>query len=81
MRQELREKKVGIRVASISPGMVETQFSYRLNENDPNKAKAAYSSIPCIQAADVAKVVVDVLTQPSYVEINDVLMRPTAQIS
>jgi len=78
LRQELRQLKSGIRVAQISPGMVETEFALRLL-NDKEKAAAHYSSIKCLQADDIAQVVIDILELPNHVEINDVLIRPTQQ--
>jgi NADP-dependent 3-hydroxy acid dehydrogenase YdfG len=78
LRQELRQLKSGIRVAQISPGMVETEFAPRLLK-DKEKAAAHYSSIKCLQADDIAQVVIDILELPNHVEINDVLIRPTQQ--
>ncbi|XP_046580656.1 dehydrogenase/reductase SDR family member 11-like isoform X2 [Haliotis rubra] len=78
LRQELRELKSGIRVTSISPGLVETEFSYRMMKDD-GEAKAIYSSIPCLQVDDITNTVIFSLQSPKHMEINDVLMRPTAQ--
>ncbi|KAK6169166.1 hypothetical protein SNE40_020267 [Patella caerulea] len=77
-RQELRELKSHIRVTSVSPGLVETEFSYRMNK-DEEKAKALYSSIRCLEANDISNAVVFALQAPSHVEINDVFIRPTEQ--
>ncbi|XP_050391973.1 dehydrogenase/reductase SDR family member 11-like [Patella vulgata] len=77
-RQELRELKSHIRVTGVSPGLVETEFSYRMNK-DEEKAKALYSSILCLKGKDISNAVVYALQAPSHVEINDVLIRPTEQ--
>ncbi len=80
LRQELRQLKSGIRVLQISLGMVETEFAFRLHK-DEEKAAATYSSIKCLQADDIAQVVIDILELPNDVKINDVLIRPTHSIS
>lgn len=78
LRHELRQLKSGIRVAQISPGMVETEFAYRLHK-DNEKTSTPYSSIKCLEADDIAQVVIDILELPPHVEIHDVLIRPTHQ--
>ncbi|CAL4127279.1 unnamed protein product, partial [Meganyctiphanes norvegica] len=77
LRQELRDLKSNIRIASISPGIVETEFSYRKNKDNPEIAKKMYSSLEALQPQDVAATVVHVLSAPQHVQIHDILMRPT----
>eukprot|EP00079_Xenopus_tropicalis_P023980 XP_012816495.1 PREDICTED: dehydrogenase/reductase SDR family member 11 isoform X2 [Xenopus tropicalis] len=81
LRQELREEKSHIRATSISPGLVETGFAFKLLDNDPEKAAATYESIRCLKAEDIASTVVYVLSAPPHVQIGDVQLRPTEQIS
>ncbi|MEY6385144.1 dehydrogenase/reductase SDR family member 11 [Salmonella enterica subsp. enterica serovar Corvallis] len=76
LRQELREAKTHIRATSISPGMVETEFIYRLYSDNPEKAKAAYSRLKALEAIDVANAVVYALSAPPHVEIGELLFRP-----
>jgi NADP-dependent 3-hydroxy acid dehydrogenase YdfG len=38
-----------IRVAQVSPGVVETEFSFAMNPGQPEKAEKLYSSMQCIQ--------------------------------
>ena len=38
-----------IRVAQVSPGVVETEFSFAMNPGKPEKAEKLYSSMLCIQ--------------------------------
>lgn len=80
LRQELRAMKSGIRVTLISPGLVETEFAIRLQESI-EKGKEVYANSPSIKAEDIAQVVVNVLSLPAHVEVNDVLIRPTHQVS
>ncbi|ESO87133.1 hypothetical protein LOTGIDRAFT_205793 [Lottia gigantea] len=77
-RQELRELNSHIRVTGISPGVVETEFSERMNQSQ-EKAQKFYSSIKCMVPKDIADTVVFILQSPPHVEINDVIMRPTEQ--
>uniref|UniRef100_A0A6I8QMH2 Dehydrogenase/reductase (SDR family) member 11 n=1 Tax=Xenopus tropicalis TaxID=8364 RepID=A0A6I8QMH2_XENTR len=68
LRQELREEKSHIRATSISPGLVETGFAFKLLDNDPEKAAATYESIKCLKAEDIASTVVYVLSAPPHVQ-------------
>ncbi|XP_043115100.1 dehydrogenase/reductase SDR family member 11b [Puntigrus tetrazona] len=81
LRQELREAKTHIRATCISPGLVETEFAYRLYNENPEKASAAYKSIKCLQAEDIANAVVYVLSAPPHVQIGDIQMRPVEQLA
>jgi len=79
LRQELRAKNNHIRTTAISPGLVETDFVYRLKPNEPEEAKKIYSSIKCLQPSDIADAVVFALQSPSNMDVNDILLRPTEQ--
>uniref|UniRef100_A0A8C1MYJ7 Dehydrogenase/reductase SDR family member 11 n=1 Tax=Cyprinus carpio TaxID=7962 RepID=A0A8C1MYJ7_CYPCA len=68
LRQELREAKTHIRATSVSPGLVETELTYRLLSQNPKKAAATYLSIKCLQAAEIANTVVYVLSAPPHVQ-------------
>uniref|UniRef100_K7GI33 Dehydrogenase/reductase 11 n=1 Tax=Pelodiscus sinensis TaxID=13735 RepID=K7GI33_PELSI len=81
LRQELREAKTHIRATCISPGLVETGFAFKLHDNDPERAAATYESIRCLKAEDMANAVIYVLSAPPHVQIADIQMRPTEQIS
>ncbi|XP_053310297.1 dehydrogenase/reductase SDR family member 11 isoform X1 [Spea bombifrons] len=81
LRQELREEQSHIRATSISPGLVETGFAFKLLDNDPEKAAATYESIKCLKAEDIANSVIYVLSAPPHVQIGDIQMRPTEQVS
>jgi NADP-dependent 3-hydroxy acid dehydrogenase YdfG len=65
-RQELDGS--GIRVTLIEPGMVDTPFF-------DNPVSGA------LKAADVARAVIYAISQPSHVDVNEILIRPTAQSS
>ena len=80
LRQELRAAESLIRVSSISPGFVETEFAEKYTKS-AEKAKATYSQFPVLQPDDVAEAVWYVLSQPSHVQVHDILVRPTQQMS
>ncbi|KAM9318134.1 dehydrogenase/reductase SDR family member 11-like [Pholidichthys leucotaenia] len=80
VRQELREAKTHIRVTSISPGIVKTEFAPRFY-NDPAKATALYSAVKTLDAEDVANAIIYVLSAPPHVQIGDIVMRPVEQTS
>ncbi|XP_022525622.2 dehydrogenase/reductase SDR family member 11 [Astyanax mexicanus] len=81
LRQELRDAKSHIRATCISPGLVETEFVYRLYRENPEKAAATYRDKKCLQAGDVASAVVYALSSPPHVQIGDVQMRAVEQMS
>ncbi|XP_036124060.1 dehydrogenase/reductase SDR family member 11 isoform X1 [Molossus molossus] len=81
LRQELREAQTHIRATCISPGLVETHFAFKLHDQDPEKAAATYEHIKCLKPEDVAEAVIYVLSTPQRVQIGDIQMRPTEQVS
>ncbi|XP_036393175.1 dehydrogenase/reductase SDR family member 11 isoform X1 [Megalops cyprinoides] len=81
LRQELREANTHIRATCISPGLVETEFAFRLYNNNPEKAAGTYESIKCLKADDIASAVMYVLSAPPHVQIGDIQMRPVEQVS
>lgn len=80
LRRELREANSPIRITSISPGIVETEFAEKYHQS-AEKAQQTYSQFPVLQAVDIANAVAYTLSQPAHVEVNDVLVRPTQQTS
>uniref|UniRef100_A0A3Q1FTZ4 Dehydrogenase/reductase SDR family member 11-like n=1 Tax=Acanthochromis polyacanthus TaxID=80966 RepID=A0A3Q1FTZ4_9TELE len=79
LRQELREAKSHIRATSISPGVVDTEFGYRMYSDDPSKAEALYSRHKNLSGLDVAQAVLYVLGAPPHVQIGEILLRPVEQ--
>ncbi len=68
----------GIKVTSIAPGMVNTEFSeVRLgNKKDADKV---YEGFTPLYAKDIAETVEFVITRSAHVNINEMLVMPTAQ--
>lgn len=77
MRMDL--VKYGIRVSSISPGMVETEFSIVRYHGDENKAKAVYKGLVPLSADDIADALEFIVTRPPHVMINDIQINPAQQ--
>lgn len=80
LRRELRAADSSIRISSISPGIVETEFAEKYHQST-EKAKDTYSQFPVLQAVDIANAVAYALSQPAHVEVHDILVRPTQQNS
>ena len=70
-----------IRVSSIAPGMVETEFSLVRFKGDENKAEQVYNGIKPLKAEDIADSLLFIATRPDHVSINDILIMPSAQAS
>ena len=69
----------GIRVTNIAPGMVETEFSLVRFKGDKERAKKTYENVQPLTATDIADVVYWTASRPAHVNINDVVITPTAQ--
>ena len=71
--------KHGIKVSSVSPGAVDTEFSLVRFKGDEEKAKAVYNGFTPLFANDIAETILFVLTRPPHVNIDDILVMPTDQ--
>lgn len=71
----------GIKVSSISPGMVDTEFSLVRYHGDQQKADAVYQGLTPLYAEDVAEAIAFMVSRPPHVNVNDLLLMPTAQAS
>jgi 3-hydroxy acid dehydrogenase / malonic semialdehyde reductase len=68
-----------VRVSSVDPGLVETEFSQVRFYGDTDRAKMVYAGMDPLTAQDVAEVILFCATRPAHVNINEVLVLPTAQ--
>ena len=73
--------KHNIRVSAIHPGAVETEFSEVRFKGDKEKAKSVYKGFDALQAKDIAEIIYFVVTRPQHVNIEDLVVYPTAQAS
>lgn len=71
--------KDGIKVTQIAPGAVETEFSNVRFKGDDAKADAVYQGFEPLHPEDIADAVYYCATLPAHVNINDLLIMPTAQ--
>ena len=71
--------KYNIRVSGIHPGAVETEFSDVRFKGDTEKAKSMYLGYKALQAEDIADIIKFVVTRPYHVNIEDLIVYPTAQ--
>ena len=70
-----------IRVSGIHPGAVETEFSDVRFKGDTEKAKSVYTGYKALQAEDIADIIYFVISRPYHVNIEDLVVYPTAQAS
>lgn len=70
-----------IKVTSINPGLVDTEFSKVRFKGDMEKATNVYKGIEPLKADDIADVILYVLSAPKHVVVADLTIFPTAQAS
>jgi NADP-dependent 3-hydroxy acid dehydrogenase YdfG len=70
-----------IRVSTVDPGAVETNFSNVRFFGDKEKAKSMYKGLIPLVAQDVAEAVVFCATRPPHANIAEIIMMPTQQAS
>ncbi len=68
-----------IKVTSIAPGAVNTEFSLVRFKGDQEKADQVYDGFEPLLARDIAEAIIFVVSRPPHVNINDMLIMPTAQ--
>jgi NADP-dependent 3-hydroxy acid dehydrogenase YdfG len=79
MRIDLLPHK--IKVTAIHPGAVDTEFSEVRFKGDKDRAKKVYDGYEPLHAQDIAETIWFVASRPAHVNINDLLIMPTAQAS
>jgi len=77
MRMDLVD--YNIKVTSIAPGAVETEFSLVRFKGDENRAAKVYEGFTPLSAEDIAEAILFAVTRPPHVNVNDMLIMPTAQ--
>ncbi len=69
----------GIKVTAIHPGAVETEFSEVRFKGDKERAKKVYEGFNPLMAMDIAETIWFVVSRPANVNINELVIMPTAQ--
>jgi len=79
----LREDLLGrpIRITTVDPGLVETDFSLVRFRGDADKARAVYSGVEAMTPDDVAECIVFALTRPPHVNVDELVVKALAQSS
>lgn len=78
LRMDLFGKR--IRLTNIAPGMVETEFSLA-RFGDAEKARAVYQGMTPLTALDIAESILWCLKRPAHVNIQELVIFPTDQVS
>lgn len=69
----------GIKVTAIHPGAVETEFSLVRFKGDKARADKVYAGFEPLVAMDVAEAIWFAVSRPAHVNINEMIVMPTAQ--
>jgi 3-hydroxy acid dehydrogenase/malonic semialdehyde reductase len=79
MRMDLNP--YGIKVTSINPGLVETEFALVRFKGDKDKASNVYKGLKPLVAEDIADIMLYTLSCPDHVVLADITVFPKAQAS
>jgi NADP-dependent 3-hydroxy acid dehydrogenase YdfG len=79
----LREDLLGkpIRIITVDPGLVETDFSRVRFRGDEGQAAAVYANVEAIQPSEIAECIVFALTRPQHVNVDELVVKALAQSS
>jgi NADP-dependent 3-hydroxy acid dehydrogenase YdfG len=79
MRIDLLPHK--IKVTGVHPGAVDTEFSQVRFHGDQERAKKVYEGYEPLHAKDIAETIWFAVSRPAHVNINDMIIMPSAQAS
>ena len=71
--------KHNIKVTQVCPGAVETEFSIVRFHGDEERAAKVYDGFDNLLADDIADCILFAVSRPAHVNINDMIVMPTAQ--
>jgi 3-hydroxy acid dehydrogenase/malonic semialdehyde reductase len=79
----LREDLLGrpIRLTTVDPGLVETNFSRVRFRGDEEKAKVPYEGVDPLRPEDIAECILFALSRPLHVNIDEIVVKALAQSS
>jgi 3-hydroxy acid dehydrogenase/malonic semialdehyde reductase len=79
----LREDLLGrpIRITTVDPGLVETDFSRVRFRGDEEQASAVYEGVEAMKPEDIAECILFTLTRPQHVNVDELVVKALAQSS
>ena len=78
LRQELSVRK-NIRVTSIEPGVVQTELTNTITEESLQAFVEKHKEMEGLQAEDISDAIIFAIDAPNHMNVNEILIRPTAQ--
>lgn len=83
LHRTLRGEHMGepVRFTEIAPGLVETEFSEVRFGGDTERAAKVYEGLTPLTSEDVADVITFAATRPSHVNLDQIVLKPRAQVS
>jgi NADP-dependent 3-hydroxy acid dehydrogenase YdfG len=79
----LREDLLGrpIRITTVDPGLVQTNFSLVRFRGDEEQARAVYEGVEAMTPQDIAECVLFAVTRPPHVNVDEIVVKALAQSS
>jgi 3-hydroxy acid dehydrogenase / malonic semialdehyde reductase len=79
----LREDLLGrpIRITTVDPGLVQTNFSRVRFRGDEEQARAVYEGVEAMAPEDIAECVLFAVTRPPHVNVDEIVVKALAQSS
>src|SRR5919204_4763390 len=79
----LREDLLGrrIRITTVDPGLVQTNFSVVRFRGDEQQARAVYEGVEAMTPDDIAECVLFAVTRPPHVNVDEIVVKALAQSS
>ena len=78
LRQEFSQRG-NIRVTCVEPGVVATELTNTITDKTLEKFVESTKQMQALQAEDIANAILFAVESPSYMNVNEILVRPTSQ--
>lgn len=70
-----------IRVSTVDPGLVETEFSTVRFRGNSERAEKTYQGLKALTPTDIAEAILWIANRPEHVQVAEIIILPTAQAS
>ena len=70
-----------IRVSTVDPGLVETEFSIVRFRGNSERAEKTYQGLKALTPSDIAEAILWIANRPEHVQVAEIIILPTAQAS